>query len=80
MQPKPTFSQLAFHDGTPRKAVLTALVVGTLLTAINHGETILHGSFPPPLKVILTYCVPYCVATWGAMTGKLAQWRVHNEC
>jgi hypothetical protein len=41
-------------DGTPKKAFFTALVVGTVLTAINHGDVILSGSAPPPWKVILT--------------------------
>ncbi len=71
----PPFLQMALGDGTPRKAFLTALVVGTILTGINHGDTILAGDWPPALKVILTYCVPYCVTTWGAITGKRAQWR-----
>jgi hypothetical protein len=70
---KPDLPSLLFGDGTPRKAAATALVVGTLLTAINHGDTILAGEFPPLLKVLLTYCVPYCVTTWGAATGKIAQ-------
>lgn len=70
---KPDLSSLLFGDGTPRKAAATALVVGTLLTAINHGDTILTGQFPPLLKILLTYCVPYCVTTWGAATGKIAQ-------
>lgn len=64
-----------FGDGTPRKAVVTAIVVGTILTAINHGDIILAGDFPPAAKFILNYCVPYCVVTWGAVTGKRAQWR-----
>lgn len=71
----PTLGQMVLGDGTPKKAFLTALVVGTILTTINHGDTILDGSWPPALKVILTYCVPYCVTTWGAVTGKRAQWR-----
>ncbi len=71
-------STLLFGDGTPRKAVLTALIVGTALTVINHGDTLLAGQFPPLVKVILTYCVPYCVTTWGAATGKLAQERRHQ--
>ena len=75
----PTLSQMMFGDGTPKKAILTALVVGTILTAINHGDVILSGSVPPPWKVILTYCVPYCVTTWGAITGKRAQWRRHER-
>jgi hypothetical protein len=67
------FADLAFGGGTPRKAVLTAMVVGTVLTAINHGDLILAGVLPPLWKVGLTYCVPYCVTTWGAITGKLTQ-------
>jgi hypothetical protein len=66
---------MAFGDGTPKKAFLTALVVGTILTVINHGDVILKDDWPSLLKVLLTYCVPYCVTTWGAMTGKRAQWR-----
>ncbi len=72
-QEKPRLTRLVFGDGTPRKAALTALVVGSVLTVINHGDAILSGHFPPVLKVLLTYCVPYCVTTWGAVTGKLAQ-------
>ena len=68
----PPLSQLIFGDGTPRKAFMTALVVGTILTAINHGDLILMGDFPPLIKVGLTYCVPFCVTTWGAVTGKRA--------
>lgn len=67
-----------FGDGTPKKALLTALVVGTILTAINHGDRIVAGDWPPLIKVLLTYCVPYCVTTWGAITGKRAQWRRAN--
>ena len=62
---------LAFGGGTPLKAFLTACVVGTILTSINHGDQMLAGNFPHPLKVALTYCVPYIVTTWGAITGKL---------
>ncbi len=72
--PRPSLAQMILGDGTPKRAVFTALVVGTLLTAINQGDMILSGSAPPAWKVILTYCVPYCVTTWGAITGKRAQW------
>ena len=72
---QPPILQMIFGDGTPKKAILTALVVGSILTSINHGDIILDGSMPASWKIILTYCVPYCVTTWGAVTGKLAQWR-----
>ena len=73
--PPPPLARLMFGNGTPKKAFLTALVVGTILTAINHGDTIIQGDWPPVLKMFLTYCVPYCVTTWGAIIGKRAQWR-----
>ncbi len=71
----PSLSWMMFGGGTPTKAVYTALVVGTILTAINHGDVILAGTPPSAWKVVLTYIVPYCVTTWGAITGKRAQWR-----
>ena len=68
--------QLAFGDGTPKKAFFTALVVGSILTSINHGDLFLAGESPFWLKIVLTYCVPYCVTTWGAITGKLAKMKI----
>ena len=52
-----------------RRSLLTALVVGTILTAINQGTVLADGDFPGDLywKIPLTYCVPFCVATWGAL-------------
>jgi hypothetical protein len=53
---------------------MIALVVGTLLTAINQGDVLLAGRWPPALfwKLPLTYAVPFVVATLGALgTGKV---------
>jgi hypothetical protein len=72
---EPTLLHMAFGGGTPVRALATAAVVGTVLTAINHGDVVVAGNFPPFIKVFLTYCVPYCVTTWGAIIGKRAQWR-----
>ena len=74
----PSILQMVFGDGTPKKAFRTALIVGTILTTINHGDIIMDGLMPDAWKVLLTYCVPYCVTTWGAATGKLAPWRRHT--
>lgn len=70
-----SLGQLIFDDGTPKKAFYTALVVGTILTAINHGDEIMSGGSPQIWKVVLTYCIPYIVTTWGAVTGKRAKWQ-----
>ena len=75
----PDFLQLALGDGTPKKALMTAIVVGTILTTINHGDDIIRGESFNFLKIILTYCVPYCVTTWGAIHGKRTQFLVEQS-
>ena len=52
-----------------RRALITALVVGTVLMAINQGDVILRGDLRAAhlLKIPLTYVVPYAVTTWGAL-------------
>lgn len=52
-----------------RRSLAIALVVGTILVAINQGNRILDGSGGPELywKVPLTYVVPFIVATVGAL-------------
>ena len=51
------------------RSLLIAAIVGTLLTAINQGNIILKGDASTALawKIPLTYAVPYCVATAGAL-------------
>ena len=51
------------------RSLVIALLVGTVLTAINQGNIIVQGHFPAVLvwKIPLTYCVPFCVATTGAI-------------
>lgn len=57
------------HPPLIRTSIVTALVVGTLLTAINQGNVIADGRFPAQLawKIPLTYCVPFSVATFSAL-------------
>ena len=52
-----------------KRSLLTAFVVGTILLAIHQGTLFVEGDFRGDLawKVPLTYCVPFCVATWGAL-------------
>lgn len=71
--------RLVFGGGTPLKAALTALVVGTILVVINHGDTMIVGEHPPFWKIALTYCVPYLVTTWGAVTGKLSELKAQKR-
>jgi hypothetical protein len=52
-----------------RRSLIIAAVVGTLLTAINQGNRILDGEGGADLywRIPLTYVVPFCVATLGAL-------------
>lgn len=68
----PDFLTLARGDGIPRRSLIVSLVVGTVLVAINQGDVILAGEMPNWLKIGLTYLVPYCVATYGAVLAKQA--------
>ena len=61
------------HPPMLRRSALIAVVVGTILTAINQGDLLLAGHWSPALawKLPLTYAVPFVVATLGALgTGK----------
>ena len=60
-------SQLEGRDF--RKAIVTALVVGSILTLINQWQA-LFG--PEPFKwlaFVLTYCVPFIVFLWGRLSS-----------
>ena len=54
-----------------RRSLVAAVVVGTVLTALNQGDNLLSGRWDAALywKVPLTYCVPFIVATYGALTN-----------
>jgi hypothetical protein len=57
------------------RSIKVSLVVGSLLTLINHADTIwLHGlDAKILLKVLLTYCVPYGVSTYASVSTVLSQ-------
>jgi hypothetical protein len=66
------------HAPMLRRSGVIALVVGTLLTAINQGDVLLAGPWPPALvwKLPLTYAVPFLVATLGALgTGQVPHYK-----
>lgn len=59
------FIVLCFTRPVVKRASLTALVVGAILVAINHGDALLSGQVDNArlFKIILTICVPYLVST-----------------
>lgn len=54
------------------RAIVVMLVVGTILNAINQGDAIVHGGPVNLFKLLLTYAVPFCVATYGAWSALFA--------
>ena len=68
--------QMMFERDTAWHSLKIALIVGTILTVINHMSDLLSRHFTAPLlfSIVLTYCVPYVVAATGVIHGK-AQFR-----
>lgn len=48
-----------------RRNLLVAVVVGTILNLINQGDSVAAGAELDLAKIVLTYCVPFCVASYG---------------
>ena len=58
-------------DGVPKRSLAVALIVGTILNLINQGDALVAGARPNILKLVLTFAVPYAVATYGAVSYRL---------
>ncbi len=60
---------LATRGDIVRRASRTALVVGTLLIAINYGDALFGGtvSMVQALKMTMTVFVPYAVSTYSSV-------------
>ena len=54
-----------------RRSLIVSIVVGTILTLLNQGDLLIAGDWTEPLywKIPLTYCVPFMVATYGALSN-----------
>ena len=63
------FYILARKPEVVARAVKVALIVGTALTLINQGDRLIAGMAPSWIKMVLTYLIPYCVSTHGAVTA-----------
>ena len=64
-----------------RRSRRVALLVGTLLVAINYVDRVFTGQLVPLdyLKMLLTYCVPFCVSTHASVSAILEQEREMNN-
>ena len=59
------------HRPMLRRSLVAAVVVGSILTLLNQGDFLFAGDWQSAMywKVPLTYCVPFCVATYGALSN-----------
>jgi hypothetical protein len=72
---KPSLGQICrwcVADGVPRRSVMVAIVVGTILNLINQGDVLFGTARPNVAKFLLTFVVPYFVATYGAVSFRLS--------
>jgi len=79
LYPRQRAAQAALLAAPPplfRRSAFAAIVVGTVLVAINHGTTLAMGAFPPVLawEIALTYLVPSCVVTQGTLSSSRGCW------
>ena len=49
-----------------KRSLIIMVIVGSVLNVINQGDMMFAGGAVNWWKVVLTYCVPFCVATYGA--------------
>lgn len=56
---------------TARTATPVAVVVGTVLSAVNQGDVVLAGAagFGTWVRIAVNYLVPFCVASVGFLTA-----------
>lgn len=67
-----TFVAYCIERDTLLRSIKTGLVVGTILALINHGQDLLSGQFSWGwvIPMLITYLVPFSVATYGQAQGK----------
>ena len=63
--------RLCLSGGVPRRSLIVAIVVGTILNLINQGDGLLGRAPIDWTRLILTYMVPYAVSTYGAVSALL---------
>ena len=62
---------LATNRSVVRRAAVVALIVGSILVIINHGDAIIRGDWSAGrlLRIVLTVSVPYCVSTYSSVSA-----------
>jgi len=64
--------RIATRPDIVRRSLLVSAVVGTILNLINQHEALSDIRSVNLFKLLLTYMVPYCVATYGAVSALMS--------
>jgi len=70
---RPSQAVMLFLRGrTARTAAPVAAVVGTVLSAVNQGDTVLAGGAGTAtwIRIAVNYLVPFCVASIGFLSAR----------
>lgn len=61
---------LAVRRDIVLNSLKVCLVVGTILVLINYFDRLFGGELAriDYVKILLMYCVPYCVSTYGSVS------------
>ena len=64
---------LAMRRDIVLSSLKVCVVVGTVLVSINYFDRLFSGNLSgiDYFKMLLMYCVPYCVSTYGAVSVSL---------
>lgn len=75
MRNKPRWLQIAKRPDILKRSYKIAILVGTVLAILNHGDKLLalHLSYLDIGKILITYAVPFCVSTYSSVQNELDQ-------
>ena len=72
---------LSLKPSVVRRSVKYSLIVGFILTLINHSDAILSGhvTLSRSIRILLTFLVPYTVSTLSSVGALIEQRRAHSD-
>ena len=74
-----TWLRYSVADGVPLRSLVVVLIVGTILNVINQRDALLAAAPINFTKCLLTFAVPYCVATYGAVSYRMSAARLSGR-
>jgi hypothetical protein len=66
-----TICRCCVTDGVPRRSFVCAIIVGAVLNLIKQEDILFGGGHLDVAKLLLTFAVPYFVATYGAVSLRM---------